>query len=40
VQADSIHIKCQPVSRTARSSCAGAAFSTDIHAPSNGFCFR
>lgn len=39
-QACSIHMKCHPASRTARSSCAGAAFSTDIHLSSKCFCFR
>lgn len=39
-QADWIHMKCHPASRTATSSSADAAFSTHIHASSNGRCFR
>lgn len=39
-QADSIHMKCQPASRTPRSSCAGDTFSTDIHSVANSFIFR
>jgi len=39
-QDDSIHIKCHPASRTAKSGVAGAVFSTNIHALSNGTCLR